>query len=185
MPGSLALAVTGVLLAGLRKLGRDPRTAVLWAWCPTVAFEAGNDAHVDVLAAGLTVASLVVLARARTRGRAAVGGSLLGLAVATKLYPALVAPAIVRRRPVAVASAAVAAVAAVYLPHLLAVGGHVLGYLPGYLRRRDTATARDSPCYSRSCRSVVRPGGGGDHGRHGPVRDAVHRSAAARPTARW
>ena len=131
--GLAALAVTGVLLTGLRRLGRDPRTAVLWAWCPTVAFEAGNDAHVDVVAAGLSVASLIVLARARTRGRAAVGGSLLGLAVATKLYPALIGPAVVRRRPVAVASAAVAAVAAVYLPHVLAVGGHVLGFLPGYL----------------------------------------------------
>jgi hypothetical protein len=133
--GLMALAVTGVLLVGLHRLGKDPRSAVLWAWCPTVAFEAANDAHVDVLAAGLTVASLVVLARARTRGRAVAGGGLLGLAVATKLYPALIAPAIACRRPVAVASAAVAAVAAVYLPHLLAVGGHVLGYLPGYLQQ--------------------------------------------------
>ncbi len=132
--GLLALAVTGVLLAGLHRLGKDPRGAVLWAWCPTVAFEAGNDAHVDVLAAGLTVAALVVLARARTRGRAVAGGGLLGLAVATKLYPALAAPAIARRRPAAVASAALAAVAAVYLPHLLAAGGRVLGYLPGYLQ---------------------------------------------------
>ena len=134
--GLAALAVAGVLLAGLRSLGRDPRSAVLWAWCPTVAFEAGNDAHVDVIAAGLTVASLVVLARAATRERrrAVLGGSLLGLAVATKLYPALIGAAVVRRRPLAVASAAVAAVAAVYLPHLLAVGGHVLGYLPGYLQ---------------------------------------------------
>ena len=131
--GLAVLAVTGVLVTGLRRLGRDPRTAVLWAWCPTVAFEAGNDAHVDVLAVGLSIASLIVLARARTRKRAAVGGSLLGLAVATKLYPALISPAAVRRRPVAVASAAVAAGAAVYLPHVLAVGGHVLGYLPGYL----------------------------------------------------
>ena len=131
--GLAALAVTGVLVTGLNRLGRDPRAAVLWAWCPTVAFEAGNDAHVDVLAAGLSVASLIVLARARTRGRAAVGGSLLGLAVATKLYPALISPAVVRRRPVAVASAGVAAGAAVYLPHVLAVGGHVLGFLPGYL----------------------------------------------------
>ena len=129
-----ALAVAGALLVGLRRLGRDPRTAVLWAWCPTVAFEAGNDAHVDVIAVGLTVASLVVLSDARGRRRAAVGGSLLGLAVATKLYPALIGPAVVRRRPVAIASAAVAAVAAVYLPHVLAVGGHVLGYLPGYLQ---------------------------------------------------
>ena len=35
--GFAVLAVTGVLVTGLRRLGRDPRTAVLWAWCPTVA----------------------------------------------------------------------------------------------------------------------------------------------------
>ncbi len=72
--GLAALAVAGALLAGLRRLGRDPRSAGLWAWCPTVAFEAGNDAHI---AAGLAVASLVLLSRARGRRRAAVGGSLL------------------------------------------------------------------------------------------------------------
>ncbi|MEP7025523.1 MAG: hypothetical protein ABJB47_17335, partial [Actinomycetota bacterium] len=31
-----AIATTLLLLAGLRSLGRDPRLAVLWAWCPAV-----------------------------------------------------------------------------------------------------------------------------------------------------
>jgi Glycosyl transferase family 2/Glycosyltransferase family 87 len=130
-----AMAVTAALLTGLRRVGRDPRLAVLWAWCPTVAFETGNGAHVDVIAVALTVVALLVLSASRTRGRSALGGGLLGLAVATKVYPVLVAPAVARRRPITVASAAVAAMAAVYLPHVLAVGSGVLGFLPSYVQQ--------------------------------------------------
>jgi hypothetical protein len=149
-------ATTLLLLYGLRRLGRDPRLAAYWAFCPLVALEAGNNAHVDVVAAGLTVIALVTLAGAGTgaragagaRGRAAAGagagqrrarallggGVVLGLAIATKLFPALVLPAAARRHPIAIGGAAAGAVAAVYLPHVLAVGGGVLGYLPGYLK---------------------------------------------------
>jgi len=130
-----AIAATALLLAGLRRLGGDPRLAVLWAWCPTVALEAGNGAHVDVLAAALTAAALLLLSRSHGRKQSLLGGGLLGLAVATKLYPALAAPAAARRRPAAVGAGAAAAIAAVYLPHLLTVGSRVLGFLPGYLRQ--------------------------------------------------
>jgi hypothetical protein len=133
-----AMATTLVLVFGLRRLGRDPRRAVLWAWCPTVALEAGNNAHIDVLAALLTGGALLVLAGA---GRRTVwGGVLLGLAVATKLTPGLVLPAVLRRRRRWRLLGAVAgAVAVVYLPHLLAVGAGVLGYVPGYLREEGYA----------------------------------------------
>jgi hypothetical protein len=131
---------TGLLLwYALRRLGRDPRRAVLWAWCPLVALEAGNNAHVDVVAVALAAAALYVLARDGTRRSAVLGGLLLGLAVATKLTPALLGPAVLRRRPVTVALAAAGAVAAVYLPHVLAVGPGVLGYLPGYLHEEGYA----------------------------------------------
>jgi hypothetical protein len=129
-----ALATTLLLLIGLHRAGLDVRRAVLWAWCPTVALEAASNAHIDVLAALLTGAALLVLARTRRRTSAAVGGALLGLAVATKLTPALVVPSVLRRRPVTVLLALVSAVAVVYLPHVLAVGAGVLGYLPGYLQ---------------------------------------------------
>lgn len=128
-----AIATTALLLFGLRGLGRDPRLAVLWAWCPAVGLEAGNNAHVDVLAAVLAVAALLVLARPGRRRRALGGGVLLGLAIAAKLTPALLAPAVLRRRPALVAAAAVAATGTVYLPHLIAVGSGVIGFLPGYL----------------------------------------------------
>lgn len=136
---AFAAAVGLLLWYALRRLGRDPRRAVLWAWCPLVALEAGNNAHVDVVAAGLAAAALWQLAGHPGTRRAVAGGVLLGLAVATKLTPALLGPALLRRRPVAVAVSAAAAVAVVYLPHVLAAGPAVLGYLPGYLHEEGYA----------------------------------------------
>jgi hypothetical protein len=107
--------------------------AALWSWCPTVALEAGNSAHVDVVAVGITAAAILVLATARTTRRTILGGILLGLAIATKMTPALTVPALVRRRWVTVAVAAGSAFVAVYVPHVIRVGSKVIGFLPGYL----------------------------------------------------
>ncbi len=124
-----AAAMTVLLVLALPRLGLDPRLAAAWAWCPFVALETGNNAHVDVVAAFLGAVALV--AAARKRG--VLSGVFLGLAVATKLTPALLGPSLLRRKPLAVALGAVAAIAAVYLPHVLAVGPKVIGYLPTYL----------------------------------------------------
>ncbi len=137
----LALATAAALMLGLRSLGRDPRSAALWAWCPMVLFESGNGAHIDVLAALFAVCALVVLARDRAvpgRGRVArvVGGVLLGLAIGAKLTPVFAAPAALRRRTLATGTAAAATVVLMYLPHLFAVGGKVIGYIPGYLNEQ-------------------------------------------------
>jgi hypothetical protein len=107
-----------------------------------VVIETGNAAHVDVLGVLLAVAGLAVAASAAGRpgqarhpvGRAALGGVLLGAAVGVKLLPALVFPAVLRRRGPVVIVTAGATLALAYLPHLLTVGPAVLGYLPGYLR---------------------------------------------------
>jgi hypothetical protein len=136
----LALLVTLALVRVLRRSGRDPCWAALWAWCPTVVIETGNAAHVDVLGVLLVVAGLAVAAPARPGAdgppvrRAVLGGVLLGAAVGVKLLPALVFPAVLRRRGPVVTAAAAATLALAYLPHVLAVGPDVLGYLPGYLR---------------------------------------------------
>jgi hypothetical protein len=130
-----AVLVTVLLLFGLRSLGRDPRLAVLWAWCPTVPLEAGQNAHVDVVAVALTLGALLLLARARTRGRILTGGVLLGLAIATKVTPVLVMPAVLRRGWALISTAAVTAVAVVYTPHVLAVGSKIVGFFPGYLNQ--------------------------------------------------
>ena len=130
-----AVALTVLLLLGLGRLGLDRRLAVLWAWCPTVALEAGNNGHVDVLAAGLTAAALLAAARPGGVRRSLAGGTLLALAIWTKVTPVLVAPAVARRRWYALASAGLFATVAVYLPHVLAAGGRVIGFLPGYLQQ--------------------------------------------------
>jgi hypothetical protein len=139
-----------VLLFGLRRTGFDPRRAVLWAWCPAVAVEAGGNGHIDVVAAGLAAAALFVLAVANAAGTAAAGrragagrrgfaGVLIGLAIGVKVTPVLLLPAVLRRGPVTVVASAIGALAVVYLPHLWTVGGEVIGYLPGYLREEGYA----------------------------------------------
>ncbi len=151
----VAVLITVLLLFGLARLGRDVRMAALWSWCPTVALEAGNSAHVDVIAVGIAAAAILVLATARTTRRTVLGGILLGLAIATKMTPALTVPAVLARggdppKPprgrgdpsprtplgwVTVAVAAGSAFTVVYLPHVLRVGGKVIGFLPGYLQQ--------------------------------------------------
>lgn len=134
--GGCAVLVTLLLLFGLRSAGRNLRLAALWAWCPTVALEAGNSAHVDVVAVALTCAALLILARRGTSRRGAIGGGvLLGLAIATKMTPVLVVPSVLKRRWRDVVLATAGAVVVVYVPHVLAVGGKVLGFLPAYLQQ--------------------------------------------------
>jgi hypothetical protein len=116
-----------------RAPGGDPRQAVLWAWCPTVVLECGNNAHVDVLAALL----LVVALGAANRGRLTRAGLALGAAIAVKLLPVLVLPALLTtrqlRRNVPLLLACLGVLVAGYLPHVLAVGDRALGFLPAYL----------------------------------------------------
>ena len=143
----VAVLITVLLLFGLRRLGRDIRMAALWSWCPTVILEAGNSAHVDVVAVGITTAAILALATARTTRRTIIGGILLGLAIATKMTPALTVPALLargdnpdppasmRRRWVTVSVAAASAFVAVYVPHVIRVGSKVIGFLPGYLQQ--------------------------------------------------
>jgi len=135
-----AVLITVLLIFALGRLGRDVKMAALWSWCPTVALEAGNSAHVDVIAVGIATVAILVLATARTRTRTALGGVLLGLAIATKMTPALVVPAVLRRRWVTVAVSAGSAFVAVYIPHVLRVGGKVIGFLPGYLQQENYTT---------------------------------------------
>ena len=128
----LALLTTALLARLLLRHGRDPASALLWGWCPLVAHETGNGAHLDVLVAALLV--LALLAGPRP-GRV---GALLGLAAAVKLSPLLLLPAFTPwlrggRRWLAVPVLAVAVLLAGYLPYVLHDGSRVLGYLPGYL----------------------------------------------------
>jgi len=126
------LAVLAVMLALLRGWRRDPRWLALYAWSPIAVLETAQNGHVDGLAVLLVLLALVALRR-----RPGWAGSLLGAATLIKLYPALLMVLLVRRRAPAFLAAFVAfgtVVVIGYLPHVLAVGTKVLGYLPGYLR---------------------------------------------------
>jgi hypothetical protein len=127
------VAVAILLIVFLPKVGADPRLAALWAWCPLIAIEAGNNAHLDVVSTFLAAAALLAAALAKTWRGTASGAALLGLAVATKITPALIGPSMLRRRPVTIVVVAALTVATVYLPHVIAAGPTVLGYLPDYL----------------------------------------------------
>ncbi len=136
--GLLAWVTCAALVALLSRTGRDPRAAALWAFCPVVWLECGNNAHVDVLGILLLVGAFWLLdtrpggGSLSTRRALALGG-VFGAAVSVKLIPALVGPALLGRRAWLVIAGAAGVFLAGYVPHVAAVGTDVLGYLPGYL----------------------------------------------------
>lgn len=144
----VSLALTGLLVGLLRRRGRPPGLALLYAASPLAGLEAAMDAHVDVLAALLGVAALAVGAFPAVRGAARrwvpVGtGLLLAAGALVKVYPAALGVVLLpqwgwppwrsRRTLVMVASGA-GLVALAYLPHVLAVGPKVVGFAAGYLK---------------------------------------------------
>ncbi len=131
--GLVGLGFTALLMGMLHKLGRNPAQAVLWAWSPLAVVETVMDAHVDVVA---LVAAVLAL-WAFERRRPILGGALLGVGIAVKLIPGVLLPAGLRRHPGRVVAAAGTVVGLSYLPHVLAVGPTVLGYLPGYLKEEN------------------------------------------------
>ena len=124
----LAVVLTALLAVELRRRGRDPRWAAMWGWSPIVTLEAGSAAHIDVLAALLIVAAVIAVAR-----KPIIAGLLLGAAASVKLLPLLLIPAFTARRHLRTPLVAIGTFVASYVPHLLAAGTLVIGFLPGYL----------------------------------------------------
>lgn len=146
------MGVAALLVIALGRWGVDRRWCALYVLCPAPVLEFVHNGHVDGLAVVLMVLALVVVAPRPGYGRSSpawrqVGaGALLGAAAMVKLYPAVLLLALVgvagtRRLPVLIrAGAGALAVAALaYLPHVVAVGWRVLGFLPGYLVEEDYA----------------------------------------------
>jgi hypothetical protein len=124
------LAIAWLLARRVGARGRPLWTVTLWAWSPLPIIEYSNAGHIDWLGILFVLLGL----GAATARRSGLAGVLLGAAIATKLYPAIVLPALLRRRPGVVLGSALGLVALSYLPHVLAVGKAVIGYLPGYLQ---------------------------------------------------
>ncbi|WP_375488653.1 glycosyltransferase 87 family protein [uncultured Jatrophihabitans sp.] len=129
LPLQLAGALGSLALGWLLLRRRPAWAAALWSWSPVVVIEFANNAHIDWLAALFVVLALI----ARGPWRA---GALVGAAIAVKLYPVLVLPSLMRRSWLAAVSAA-GLVVLVYVPHLIAAGSAVIGYLPGYLQEEQ------------------------------------------------
>ncbi len=149
-----AALVAAALAAGiaglLRRRGRSPTDALWFAFCPAVIAEAGNGAHVDILAAALVVLAVATAGGGWARVPAglngilpwAVSGALVGLAASVKLTPLILLPALmpwrrIRWRVVLAPLGALVTLALTYLPHVLAAGTLVLGYLPSYLSEEN------------------------------------------------
>ena len=133
--GLVADVATMVLLWRLlRAGGKDPRWLAIYAWSPVAVLEAVQNGHVDGLATFAIVGAVALAGR-----RPALAGAALGAAAMVKLYPALLLPVLLGRRAGRVVAAFAAVVVLSYLPHVLALRGDVLGYLPGYLAEEDYA----------------------------------------------
>lgn len=138
----LALAVALTLLGALRRSGSPLSTAALWAWSPLVLLEAVNNAHVDALSAALLLGAALLVVR-----RPGSSGVLFGLAVATKVIPAVALPGMLRKKPWRFTVAAGIALIASYVPYVILSGPAVIGYLPGYLSEEGYASG-DSTRFS-------------------------------------
>ena len=126
------LATVVLLWRLLVARGRDPRWVAVYAWSPVAVLEAVQNGHVDALATFFIVAAVGWAGR-----RPALSGVALGLATMVKLYPALLLPVLLGRKPVRVVTAFLAVCVVSYLPHVLALGRDVVGFLPGYLAEED------------------------------------------------
>lgn len=133
--GLVADVATMVLLWRLlQRRGKDVRRLAVYAWSPVAVLEAVQNGHVDGLATVFVVGAVALAGR-----RPALAGAALGAAAMVKLYPTLLLPVLLGHRAGRVLAAFAAVVVVSYLPHLVALRGDVLGYLPGYLAEEDYA----------------------------------------------
>ena len=115
------------LLRLMRETGARREQALLYAWCPLLAWEIGCAGHLDSVA--MAFISLALLARFRNQPVAT--GLFLGLATMTKFYPIVLLPALFRRgeykMPATLATVVVLGYAA-----YASIGLRVFGFLSGY-----------------------------------------------------
>jgi alpha-1,6-mannosyltransferase len=117
-----------VLVSLLAAEGLPVGRVLVYAWHPLPLWEFAGNGHIDAALIAFTVAALWAARQHR--------GWLAGLALAgaalTKLYPAILLPALYRRWNLALPAAFAATVVLGYLP-FIGAGWDVLGFLPGYV----------------------------------------------------
>src|SRR5712692_1903857 len=122
------VATTALLLVLLGRSGAPAATVIVYAWAPLAVFEGAQAGHVD-----FAILPFILLALLwRQEGRMTLSGLSLGVAVAMKLYPAVLLFAWRRRGEWRLPLACGAVVAAGYLAYLPGAGIAMLGFLPEY-----------------------------------------------------
>jgi hypothetical protein len=119
-----------VLLALLKAYGFEETRIFIYAWNPLVIFEIGCGGHLEGLMVFLIVLSFYL--NAKKKKAAAV--IVLALSSATKLYPALMLPALLNRGERI--KGAVLFLCAFFVPYLpfLTAGHKITGFLPIYFK---------------------------------------------------
>ena len=121
-----------LLVQLLSRRRQDPARVVLYAWAPLAIWEVGNGGHLEAALLPFLLATVWLLDHGRSR-RSFVAGLLFGQAVAMKLYPLALLPALWRRGRWRLLLASAAVVAILYLVYGLGAGDKVLGFLPQYV----------------------------------------------------
>lgn len=112
----------------LAMTGQPQANLLIYAWNPLSAWAFAGNGHIDAAVAGLVALTLW----ARAKRHDIWTGFFLGLAIATKFLPAVVSPALWRRRQGwTIAITAVLTIAMLY-GFYIGVGWRVLGFLGGY-----------------------------------------------------
>jgi alpha-1,6-mannosyltransferase len=130
------IAFEGIAIWALMQLlaliGLPRQRILLYSWHPLTVWEFAGSGHLDAIA--IAFISIALLARYR-KAQATAGLTLAGAAL-VKLFPAVLLPALYKRRdwkmPVVFALTIVLA----YLPYLGVGARGVIGFLPGYARER-------------------------------------------------
>jgi hypothetical protein len=119
-----------VLLALLRAYGLEETRLFIYAWNPLVIFEISYSGHLE----GLTVFLMVLAFYLNAKNRKMPAVVALAFSSATKLYPALMLPALLNRGE-RIKGVIVFAVSflLLYLPYLTA-GNKLAGFLPSYFK---------------------------------------------------
>lgn len=86
------LASLGCIWLLLRHYGKHSAWLIAWGWSPLVLKEFANSGHLDSIAVFFTLAATCLLMMSPTRSRMWASGSMMGLAVASKLYPVVLLP---------------------------------------------------------------------------------------------
>jgi hypothetical protein len=114
-----------------------PRERILvYAWCPLTIWEFAGNGHLDAAAMALIVLALLF----RYRRNPVLTGVFLALAILTKLYPAVLLPALYQRGkddgklPGWTMPATVAAMMAAFYGIYLSAGKLVFGFAGGYVK---------------------------------------------------